>query len=136
MFDNLWADCLDKLKQELPAQQYNTWLRPLQGEYKDEALCLYAPNKFVLDWVSEKFVNRIEELLVDLNTSDNRIDVKLKIGSLKKAELPKDEEKDKLGLFKDLLRDESDKGCRNDVKHPKGKEPGVSDLQVCDTHHL
>lgn len=83
MFDNLWADCLEKLKQELPAQQYNTWLRPLQGEYKEDSLHLYAPNKFVLDWVSEKFTARIEELLTQVSGSNDSIRVKLKIGSLK-----------------------------------------------------
>lgn len=112
MVDNLWADCLDKLKQELPAQQYNTWLRPLQGELKDESLCLYAPNKFVLDWVSEKFVGRIEELVSDLNANGNKVDVTLKIGSLKKAELPKVEDR----------RKASDASNKAQVSDTKAKE--------------
>jgi len=77
----LWTECLEKLKQELPAQQFNTWIRPLQGENTEESLCLYAPNKFVLDWVGEKFLERIQELVKDINGHDGVLPVKLKIGS-------------------------------------------------------
>ncbi|UZE96159.1 chromosomal replication initiator protein DnaA [Alkalimarinus alittae] len=66
MSQNLWAECLEYLKDEFPSQQFNTWLRPLQAETKENEICLYAPNKFVLDWVSEKYVDRIKELLKDL----------------------------------------------------------------------
>ena len=82
MQDTVWADCLIKLKEELPGQQFNTWLRPLQGEYKQNTLHLYAPNKFVLDWVKEKFLRRIYELLSEHSGNDEPSDVKLKIGSL------------------------------------------------------
>ncbi len=66
MSQDLWAECLEYLKDEFPSQQFNTWLRPLQAEAKDNELFLYAPNKFVLDWVSEKYLNRIRELFNDL----------------------------------------------------------------------
>ncbi|HNL24469.1 MAG TPA: DnaA N-terminal domain-containing protein, partial [Pseudomonadales bacterium] len=48
-----WTRCADQLQRELSAQQYNTWIRPLQACGRDEAreLCLLAPNRFVLDWV-------------------------------------------------------------------------------------
>lgn len=60
-----WTRCADQLQQELSAQQYNTWIRPLQarGREEEKELCLLAPNRFVLDWVSEKFLDRIRELL-------------------------------------------------------------------------
>jgi len=82
--DTVWADCLAKLKEELPGQQFNTWLRPLHGEYKDNTLHLYAPNKFVLDWVKEKFLKRINELLSEQSGHDGS--VKLNIGSLRKQD--------------------------------------------------
>ena len=84
MQDTVWADCLAKLKEELPGQQFNTWLRPLHGEYKDNTLHLYAPNKFVLDWVKEKFLKRINELLSEQSGHDGS--VKLNIGSLRKQD--------------------------------------------------
>lgn len=82
---DLWNECLETLEKELPQQQFNTWVRPLQGEVRDNTLALYAPNKFVLDWVQEKFLPRIESLVTDL--SDNvQVPIALKIGSLKGAE--------------------------------------------------
>jgi len=81
--EQVWPECLVKLKEELPSQQYNTWLRPLQGECVEQTLYLYAPNKFVLDWVKEKFLNRINEILSELNFQNYASSVNLKIGSLK-----------------------------------------------------
>lgn len=57
-----WQDCLTRLAQDLPPQQFNTWIKPLKLSLDDEALRLLAPNRFVLDWVKEKFLLRIEEL--------------------------------------------------------------------------
>jgi len=61
--ESLWKGCLQRLEKELPDQQLNTWIRPLQAEEQDNQLRLYAPNRFVLDWVREHFSTRIEELL-------------------------------------------------------------------------
>lgn len=59
----LWQQCIDLLRDELPAQQFNTWIRPLQVEAEDTELKVYAPNRFVLDWVNEKYLARLLELL-------------------------------------------------------------------------
>ncbi|WP_440996683.1 chromosomal replication initiator protein DnaA [Arhodomonas sp. SL1] len=63
MAESLWKDCLRRLEREIPDQQLNTWIRPLQAREDTEQLCLYAPNRFVLDWVREHFAARIQELL-------------------------------------------------------------------------
>ncbi len=59
----LWSNCISKLESELPPQQFNTWIRPLQAVESGSELRLLAPNRFVLDWVKEHFVSRIEEAL-------------------------------------------------------------------------
>src|SRR5262245_1880841 len=64
---NLWDACLRRLEQELPAQQFNTWIRPLAPEAGDgaDALVLTAPNRFVLELVRERFAARIERLAAE-----------------------------------------------------------------------
>jgi chromosomal replication initiator protein len=64
---NLWDTCLRRLEQELPAQQFNTWIRPLAPEVGDAAdtLILAAPNRFVLELVRERFAARIERLATE-----------------------------------------------------------------------
>jgi chromosomal replication initiator protein len=66
---NLWDACLRRLEQELPAQQFNTWIRPLAPEAGDAAdtLILAAPNRFVLELVRERFFARIERLATEAN---------------------------------------------------------------------
>src|SRR6184192_914665 len=64
---NLWDVCLRRLEQELPAQQFNTWIRPLAPESgaSEDALILAAPNRFVLELVRERFAARIERLVAE-----------------------------------------------------------------------
>ena len=50
---SLWQQCLARLQDELPATEFSMWIRPLQAELSDNTLALYAPNRFVLDWVRE-----------------------------------------------------------------------------------
>ncbi|MBM88370.1 MAG: chromosomal replication initiator protein DnaA [Gammaproteobacteria bacterium] len=58
-----WQYCIECLKDELPPEQFNTWIRPLRAEHIGERLKVAAPNRFILDWVRSKFLARIEELL-------------------------------------------------------------------------
>ncbi len=60
-----WSICLSQFEQELPPQQFNTWIKPLRLEGEDnlaEGLRLLAPNGFILKWVKERYLSRIEEL--------------------------------------------------------------------------
>src|SRR6202022_1513047 len=57
-----WQSCLESFQRELTQQQFNTWIRPLCLELSGERLCLIAPNRFVLQWVKDRFAGRIEEL--------------------------------------------------------------------------
>ena len=78
---SLWDKCLVYLRDEIPPQQYNTWIRPLHTieSKKNRLLLLLAPNRFVLDWINERFLTRIKELLDEL--SDTPLKIELQIGS-------------------------------------------------------
>jgi chromosomal replication initiator protein len=80
----MWQQCLEVLRDEFPAQQFNTWLRPLQPDLRDGQLVLFAPNRFVMDWVNEKYLRRIEEILKELN-GGHAPRVGMKVGSAPKA---------------------------------------------------
>ena len=69
---NLWDACLRRLEQELPAQQFNTWIRPLAPEAGEanDTLVLAAPNRFVLELVRERFAARIERLVTEASGRD------------------------------------------------------------------
>ncbi|KII78961.1 chromosomal replication initiator protein DnaA [Vibrio renipiscarius] len=63
MSSSLWLQCLQQLQEELPATEFSMWVRPLQAELSDNTLTLFAPNRFVLDWVRDKYLNSINRLL-------------------------------------------------------------------------
>ena len=68
------------LEAELPEQQFNTWVRPLQALEGAGALKLLAPNRFVVEWINERLLPRIGELLRDKSTGDVPI-VTVEVGS-------------------------------------------------------
>lgn len=76
-----WKRCLERLEGELSPQQFNTWIRPLHAVEKDGSVRLLAPNRFVLDWVSERYLSRMEELLGNDPNKNKQISLKLEIGS-------------------------------------------------------
>ncbi|KMT65970.1 chromosomal replication initiator protein DnaA [Catenovulum maritimum] len=80
MSESLWQNCLETLQSELPSQQYNMWVRPLQVQAINNDLVLFAPNKFVLDWVRDKYADRINELLTEL-AGTNKPNLKMEVGS-------------------------------------------------------
>ena len=79
MAEALWKRCLDYLQDELPSQQYNTWIRPLQVEADGDGVLLRAPNRFVKDWVKDKYLHRIHEIMCEINDG-HLIEVEITIG--------------------------------------------------------
>lgn len=83
---SVWKKCLDQLEGELSSQQFNTWLRPLRAVQDAGQLRLYAPNRFVLDWVKDRFLERIEALAK--KEAGKSLPVLLEIGSPNTAPEP------------------------------------------------
>src|SRR3984957_7320181 len=77
---SLWPRCSEALEAELPEQQFNTWVRPLQAVEGAAALKLLAPNRFVVDWINENLLPRIGELLRDEVTGDIPV-ITVEVGS-------------------------------------------------------
>jgi chromosomal replication initiator protein len=79
MAQGIWQQCLACLQEELPSQQFNTWIRPLKVNEDGGVIQLVAPNRFVQDWVRDKYFSRIRELVADYAT-DATHDVQLGVG--------------------------------------------------------
>jgi chromosomal replication initiator protein len=62
--ESLWNRCLRVLEGELPEQQFNTWVRPLQVIERDGELTLLAPNRYVIEWLGQNLLPRIKELIL------------------------------------------------------------------------
>lgn len=61
---DFWTDCLSRFELELPSQQFNAWIKTLRLETMESGrgMRLVAPNGFILRWVRERYLARIEEL--------------------------------------------------------------------------
>ena len=84
-----WPLCISRLESELPAEDFITWLKPLQADADatDQALVLYAPNAFVMETVRARYLDRIEALL-RLVSERPQAAVRIEVGSLQRAQPP------------------------------------------------
>tara|TARA_B100001105_G_C22393514_1_gene445591 strand:- start:895 stop:2298 length:1404 start_codon:yes stop_codon:yes gene_type:complete len=71
------------LKVEIPSQQFNTWIRPLQAKMDGDTLRLFAPNRFIQDWVKGKFLGRISEIVKEL--ADDNLQVMLEVTPVERS---------------------------------------------------
>ncbi|MGH8283872.1 MAG: chromosomal replication initiator protein DnaA [Gammaproteobacteria bacterium] len=82
---SLWTRCMDHLEHELTEQELNTWIRPLHAQEDATTLRLLAPNRFVMDWVRDRFLTRISKLARDL-AEDRERRVLLEVGTSREQE--------------------------------------------------
>jgi chromosomal replication initiator protein len=79
---SLWNRCVRELQAELPEQQFNTWIRPLQAEESGQTLRLLAPNRFVVDWLKQHYIEQIHKLVGGV---DEAMTVVVEVGSRQSA---------------------------------------------------
>ena len=82
--DAVWQKCVNRLRDELPSQQFNTWIRPLKASTDSRSLTLFAPNRFIKDFVAEKYSERIFALVRELQP-DDALQIALEIGPISVA---------------------------------------------------
>ena len=82
--ENFWSICLDRFEQELSPQQFNTWIKPLKFETSNNQLRLLAPNRFVQQWVKDRFLSKIESIAREIYPHAATVDLQI-IGDSSKA---------------------------------------------------
>ena len=70
-----WSECTEKLEAKLSQEEFNTWIKPLKADIKENNLEISAPNDFVLTYVKENLGQIIENLV---NKSNESLIVKFK----------------------------------------------------------
>lgn len=81
--ENFWPTCLSRFEKELSTQQFNTWIKPLNTEIEGDAIRLLAPNRFVMQWVKDRFLKKIELLAHELHLVNIKIELVLTEGETK-----------------------------------------------------
>ena len=87
--ENFWTHCLERFKKELSPQQYNTWIKPLKFEHDQHKIKILAPNKFVQQWVKDRFAQKIEVLAKEKLPEVTNIEFAIR--AIKESILPKKE---------------------------------------------
>lgn len=77
MIKNFWPACLSRFESELSAQQFNTWIKPLYAEINGEIVQVFAPNRFVMQWVKDRFLKKIEQFAHEQDLGNIQIELVL-----------------------------------------------------------
>jgi chromosomal replication initiator protein len=80
MAQNHWQTCLTHLERELPAEDFNTWIRPLQLRTVKGQTALLAPNSYVRDYISLNYLERIRDIFEHLGFARDSIVVDVSAG--------------------------------------------------------
>jgi chromosomal replication initiator protein len=115
----MWLNCQKHLQDELPPTEFSTWIRPLKATSDANKLYLKAPNRFVLDWVKEKYLPRIREIL-NKNSNQN-IDILLDIISTQAVyETTSGNNSPVITVSNDIVKTKTDKKSNNKNASKKG----------------
>ncbi len=62
---DFWQACIDQLAQELPEQQFQTWIKPLSAQVSEDLsrVTLFVANRFKLDWIRAQYSGRLAQLM-------------------------------------------------------------------------
>ena len=88
---DFWSFCLLKLEQELPSQQFKTWIKPMLAEDGDgdpPGLRLVVPNQFFLNFVRDRYLPRIAELGTEFFGSQRSFELMARAGAVRTAAPP------------------------------------------------
>ena len=91
---SIWNTCLSKLENEIPSNEFSTWIRPLQAVEKGDTLKLLAPNRFIIDHVKQHFISKIEDAVYEF--SNGTLILQFEIGSKKTTPLTQPKQQRKL----------------------------------------
>jgi len=65
--ENIWLQAQSNIAKVLTPQTFDTWIRPIKfSSFKNNSLSLEVPNKFIREWVEEKYHSMIQEAVTSL----------------------------------------------------------------------
>ena len=86
--NDFWTHCLRHFERELPPQQYRTWIQSLAATQNGGSLVLAAPNRFVLQWVKDRFLPSIEHMAEEYGSGKLSVSLTLADGPAVAQPLP------------------------------------------------
>ena len=80
MIQNVWQHCLRELSDEIPSDEFETYIKPLQVVFEEETIQLYAPNIYVEREVSKAYLSRITDLISRAQGADETLNIMVGVG--------------------------------------------------------
>ena len=75
MAQNTWQLCLQHLERELPAEDINTFIRPLEVVHSKNRTRLVAPNAYVRDHIATHYLERIRDIFEHLDQTRGSVSI-------------------------------------------------------------
>jgi chromosomal replication initiator protein len=78
---SLWQLCIQQLANELPEQQFNTWIKPLKADValNGSKIIIWVANRFKLDWIRAQYFQKLSTMLEQLNGQPIKLELSLSV---------------------------------------------------------
>lgn len=84
----LWDKCLSKLEDEISPRDFSTWVRPLYANNQDSELILYAPNRFIKEWLEDHLLSELNLAAQHFAGEGRAVSIALEAPAVAKVEKP------------------------------------------------
>ncbi|MDA0894180.1 MAG: DnaA/Hda family protein, partial [Proteobacteria bacterium] len=121
-----WDICVEQLAAELTTEQLNTWIKPLQVEETVQSILLFAPNRFVKDWVTDRYLDRIQSFYSQHVGGTFQVTVRVGSSGLMAGAT---------GRVVEVPKQSADVN-HQPVSQPKGREPAVVEGSIKHSNRL
>lgn len=125
MNHQFWPKCANQLKEDLAPTQFNTWIKPLAVEENETEIVVSAPNRFVLDWFKENYLNKVNALLDDYSSNQSKR-VVLTIGRPKAVNERKNDSEVKKATVQTEKASKQEKSSAIAISHKSNLNPSFS----------
>ncbi len=75
MTQNTWLRCLQHLEREIPPEDFNTFIRPLEVVTSKTRTRLVAPNSYVRDHITTHYLERVRDIFEHLGDSRDTVSI-------------------------------------------------------------
>ena len=62
--ENVWSNCLEVIKDNVPLQAFKTWFAPIKAvKLKSNILTIQVPSQFFYEWLEEHYIELLKKTI-------------------------------------------------------------------------
>ena len=77
-YENVWDNCLDIVKDNIPLQSFKTWFEPIKPvKLENDILTILVPSQFFYEWLEEHYVSLLKKIIKRELGTEGRLEYRI-----------------------------------------------------------